>query len=131
MVIDTSAILAILLQEPDADRYARAIEADPERLLSSASLLEAGIVLLGREGPEALQDLADFVVEGGITVEPVTADLAWRALHAYERFGKGRHRAALNFGDCFAYALARSARQPLLFKGRDFAATDVGAVPLG
>lgn len=131
MVIDTSAVLAILLQEEDAGRYARAIGADPERLLSSASLLEAGIVLLRREGPEALQDLGDFVAEGCIAVEPVTADQARGALRAYERFGKGRHRAALDFGDCFAYALAQAARQPLLFKGAGFAETDVGSVPLG
>lgn len=130
MVIDTSAILAILLQEPDAARYALAIEADPERLVSSANLLEAGIVLLRREGFVALQDLSDFIAEGGITIEPVTGDQAWRAVHAYERFGKGRHRAALNFGDCFAYALAQSTRQPLLFKGTDFTLTDVAAVVL-
>ena len=128
MVVDTSAVLAILLVEPEADDYAQLIEDDPTPLISAASVFEAGIVLIRRHGSEACRDLEDFIEQGGFQIEPVTADQVELALDAYQRFGKGRHRAGLNFGDCFAYALARATEQRLLFKGNDFSQTDIEAV---
>jgi ribonuclease VapC len=92
-------------------------------------MLEAGIVLISRYGLEAWGDLRDFLEQGGLQVEPVTAEQADLALEAYQRYGKGRHRAGLNFGDCFAYALCKATGQPLLFKGQDFAQTDIATVP--
>lgn len=128
MVVDTSAVLAILLQEPEATEYAQRIEDAPRPLISAASVVEAGIVLVSRYGPEARQDLQDFIAQGGLQIEPVTAVQAELALDASQHFGKGRHSAALNFGDCFAYALAKATNQPLLFKGNDFSQTDLQAV---
>jgi ribonuclease VapC len=127
MVVDTSAVLAILLQEPEAAEFAQAIEEDPEPMISVASVIEAGIVLVTREGPGGRRDLRDFIAQGGLQVEPVTAEQAELALDAYERFGKGQHGAGLNFGDCFSYALAKATGQPLLFKGDDFSRTDIDA----
>ena len=92
-------------------------------------MLEAGIVLLSHYGPDARGDLQEFLAQGGLQVEPVTAEQADLALDAYQRYGKGRHRAGLNFGDCFAYALCKATGQPLLFKGQDFSQTDIAAVP--
>lgn len=129
MVVDTSAVLAILLQEPEAVEYAQLIEDDPAPLISAASVFEAGIVLISRHGPEARGDLRDFIEQGGLQVEPVTTEQAELALDAYQRFGKGRHRAGLNFGDCFAYALCKAMGQSLLFKGTDFSQTDITSVP--
>jgi ribonuclease VapC len=126
MVVDTSAVLAILLQEPEAADYTQRIENDLNPLISAASVLAAGIVLISRYGPEARDDLRDFLEHAGLQIEPVTADQADQALDAYQRFGKGRHRASLNFGDCFAYALCKATDQPLLFKGNDFSRTDIG-----
>lgn len=125
MVVDTSAVLAILLQEPEAADYTQRIENDPHPLISAASVFEAGIVLISRYGPEARDDLRDFLEHAGLQIEPVTAEQADLALEAYQRFGKGRHRAGLNFGDCFAYALCKATGQPLLFKGNDFSQTDI------
>ena len=129
MVVETSAVLAILLDEPEAAEFAQRIEDDPAPLISAASVLEAGIVLLSRYGPDARGDLQEFLAQGGLQVEPVTAEQADLALDAYQRFGKGRHLAGLNFGDCFAYALCKSTGQPLLFKGQDFSQTDIATVP--
>jgi ribonuclease VapC len=129
MVVDTSAILAILQEEPEAADYAQLIEDDPAPLISAASAFEAGIVLISRHGPEARRDLQDVIAQGGMQIEPVTVEQAERALDAYQRFGKGRHSAGLNFGDCFAYALAKAMGQPLLFKGNDFSQTDIEIVP--
>jgi ribonuclease VapC len=128
MVVDTSAVLTILFGEPEAATYAQSIESDPAPLISAASVFEAGIVLLRRHGPEALSDLQDLIKQGGLQIEPVTVEQAELALDAYQRFGKGRHSASLNFGDCFTYALAKAMRQPLLFKGNDFSQTDLTAV---
>jgi ribonuclease VapC len=125
MVVDTSAVLAILLQEPEAADYAQRIETDLNPLISAASVFEAGIVLISRYGLEARDDLRDFLEYAGLQIEPVTADQAEQALDAYQRFGKGRHRAGLNFGDCFAYALCKATDQPILFKGNDFSQTDI------
>lgn len=128
MVVDTSAVLAILLEEPEAAEYAQCIEDDPTPLISAASVLEAGIVLMSRYGPEARDDLQDFLEQAGLQVEPVTAAQIVLALDAYQQFGKGRHQASLNFGDCFAYALAKATDQPLLFKGNDFSQTDIATI---
>jgi len=125
MVIDTSAITAILRQEPDADRYALAMEADPVRLVSAATALEAWIVATARAGKAGGRDLDDLLAELAVEVVPVTTDHVKLARSGFERFGKGRHPAGLNFGDCFSYALAKASGQPLLFKGDDFGRTDV------
>jgi ribonuclease VapC len=127
MVIDTSAVLAILLGEPERRRFNERIEADPIRLMSAASYLETAIVVDDRFGYEGARDLKLFLAEAEIAIEPVTLEQAEAAREAYRRFGKGNHPAALNFGDCFAYALARITAQPLLFKGNDFRRTDVEA----
>ena len=129
MVVETSAVLAILLEEPEAAECAQRIEDDPAPVISAASVVEAGVVLLSRYGPNARDDLRDFLAQGGLQVEPVTAEQAELALEAYHRYGKGRHRAGLNFGDCFAYALCKATGQPLLFKGQDFSQTDIATVP--
>jgi ribonuclease VapC len=125
MVVDTSAVLAILFQEPEATDFAQAIEEEPAPMISAASVLEAGIVLVTRAGPEGPTDLRDFIELGGLQVEPVSAAQAGLALDAYERFGRGRHGAGLNFGDCFSYALAKATGRPLLFKGDGFSRTDI------
>jgi ribonuclease VapC len=129
MVVDTSAVLAILLDEPEAAEFAQLLEDDPTPLISAASVFEAGIVLISRYGLEARGDLQAFIEQGGLQVEPVTAEQAELALDAYQQFGKGRHRASLNFGDCFAYALCKATGQALLFKGQDFSQTDMATVP--
>ncbi len=125
MVLDTSAIVAVLANEPEALRMARAIESDPVRLLSAANLLECAMVVEGRYGPAGGRELDLFLYRAQVEVVPVTADHAARARRAWRAFGKGRHPAALNFGDCFAYALAQASGEPLLFKGDDFGLTDV------
>ncbi len=127
MVLDTSAILAILLDEPERAAFAQRIEDHQVRLLSSASYLEAGIILDDRFGEGGSSALRQLVIEAEIDVVPVTLDQAEVARDAYRRFGRGNHPAALNFGDCFAYALARVSGEPLLFKGNDFARTDIAA----
>ena len=128
MVLDTSAVLAVLLNEPDADAFRRAIEADPVRLLSAATLLETAIVIEARVGDAGGRELDLLVHKAAIEVVAVDAGQADLARHAYRRFGKGRHAAGLNYGDCFAYALSQSVGEPLLFKGDDFSKTDVTAV---
>ena len=127
MIVDTSAVLAILFDEPDADRYARAIAAAPRCRMSVAGFLEFAIVLESRAGSEAAHELDRFLERAAIELAPVTADHAQAARRAWRRFGKGNHPAGLNFGDCLAYALAEATGEPLLFKGGDFARTDVEA----
>ena len=124
MILDTSAILAILFKEADAPYFARKIAAAVPCRMSVANLLEAAIVIGGR-GESAESDLDRFVDAAEIELMPVTTEQVARAREAWRRFGKGNHRAALNFGDCFAYALARTTGEPLLFKGEDFSRTDV------
>ncbi|MCW5746534.1 MAG: type II toxin-antitoxin system VapC family toxin [Alphaproteobacteria bacterium] len=131
MVIDTSALLAVLLGEAEAGAVARAIEAAPLRLLSAASLLEASIVIESRKGEAGTRELDLLLYRAGIEVADVDLNQAEIGRGAWRRFGKGRHEAALNYGDCFAYALARSRDLPLLFVGDDFARTDVVRVALG
>ncbi len=123
--MDSSAVLAILFHEVDAERYARAIKSASSRRMSVATLLETTIVLESRSGPAAGYELDAFLQEAEIELEPVTVEQAQAAIRAWRRFGRGNHPAGLNFGDCFAYALAEETREPLLFKGADFGLTDI------
>ena len=127
MVIDTSAVLAILLAEEDAGRYAAAIENEVQTRMSSANFLEAAVVIDNRGDAVASREFDRFFRRAGIAVEPVTLEQARIARQAYRDFGKGRHPAGLNIGDCFAYALAKERDEPLLFKGDDFLQTDVAS----
>ncbi len=125
MIIDTSAILAILYDEDDAEVFAGAIAAAHPRLLSAANFLEAGIVVDHQVGPAAGRQLDALIDRAEIQIEAVTKRQADIARQAYLDFGRGNHPAALNFGDCFAYALAKATRLPLLHKGADFGRTDI------
>jgi ribonuclease VapC len=127
MVLDTSALLAILQDEPERRAFNLAIEAADSRVLSSASFVEASVVLEVRYGAEAARELDAFIDRAGIVLIPVDAEQARVARLAFSRYGKGRHRAGLNFGDCFAYALALTRGESLLYKGDDFVHTDLGA----
>jgi ribonuclease VapC len=121
---DTSALIAVVLGEPDAERFLAALEADAVTI-SAASLAEGMIVVEARQGPDASRDL-DLLVAGVVDrITPVDEAHARAALGAWRRFGKGRHPAGLNFGDCFAYATASLADLALLFKGEDFSQTDL------
>jgi ribonuclease VapC len=126
MVLDTSALLAILQDEPERRAFNVAIEAADSRVLSTASFVEASVVLEVRYGAEAVRELDAFIDRAGITLVPVDAEQARVARLAFSRYGKGRHRASLNFGDCFAYALALTRGESLLYKGDDFLHTDLG-----
>lgn len=125
MIVDTSAVLAILFHEPDAESFAAAVASASSPRMSAASLLETSIVLESRSGPASGYELDAFLQEAGIELEPVTLEQAQAARRAWRRFGKGNHPAGLNFGDCFAYALAEATREPLLFKGGDFELTGI------
>lgn len=125
MVIDTSAVLAILFGEPEAHAFAHAIATDPKRMISAFSVLEAGVVLMARKGETAVRELDLLLHTARMTVVGFDADQATLARSAYERWGKGRHPAALNLGDCCSYALTQTSGEPLLFKGGDFSRTDI------
>ncbi len=125
MVLDTSALLAILQDEPERSDFIRAIERADTRALSAATLVETSMALEARYGSAAVRDLDHFVARAGIDVVPVDREQADLARHAYARYGSDGQRAGLNFGDCFAYALARATGQPLLAKGDAFAPTDL------
>ncbi len=128
MIIDTSALIAILRDEPDAATYARVIESASSRRISAANFLETAIVIDGSRDPIASRRFDDLCREAELIVEPVTETQARIAREAYRDYGKGSgHPAQLNFGDCFAYALARDQAEPLLYKGSDFSLTDVQA----
>jgi ribonuclease VapC len=131
MVIDTSGLLAILLIEAEAQSFAQAIERDPRRLLSAVSFVETSIVLQVRKGDAGVRELDLALHRGRIDIVPFTADQAEAAREAYRRFGKGRHRAGLNFGDCCAYALALTAGEALLYKGTDFGQRDIRSALAG
>jgi ribonuclease VapC len=128
MVIDTSALLAILFGEPQRQAFNEKIAKDEVRLMSAASYLEAAIIIDDRFGYDGARDLRLFMVEAAIEVMPVTLEQAEIAREAYRAYGRGNHPARLNFGDCFAYALAKSSGEPLLFKGDDFSQTDIAVV---
>ena len=127
MVIDTSAFVAILQDEPERRSFNQAIEAAERRAMSVASFVEASMIIESRYGPDGVRDLDLFIAKAGIELFPVDVDQAHLARIAFREFGKRRHPAGLNYGDCFAYALAKTLDEPLLFKGTDFALTDIVA----
>jgi ribonuclease VapC len=128
MVLDSSAVLAILFDEPERHAFTSAIERDPRRLMSSANLLESALIVESRRGEAAGRELDLLLHRADVQFVPVDTNQVGLARSAWRRFGKGRHPAGLNFGDCFAYALAAASDEPLLFKGNDFARTDVASV---
>jgi ribonuclease VapC len=128
MIIDTSALLAIFLGEPERRRFLDAIIRTDARSISAANCLETGIVLEARRGESAGREFDLFLRQARVDVVPVDADQVDIARIAWRQYGKGRHPAALNFGDCFAYALAKILGEPLLAKGNDFAQTDIPTV---
>jgi ribonuclease VapC len=128
MVIDTSAVIACLFGESERASFVSAIGADSVRLISVVGVVEASLVILGRKRAGGLADLQVFLDDGEIERVPVDGRQAEAAIEAFRQFGKGRHPARLNIGDCFAYALAKTTGEPLLYKGRDFAQTDIVAV---
>jgi ribonuclease VapC len=131
MIVDSSALLAILRAEPEAEACAQAMEEAGSRRISAANFLEAAIVIDGSRDPVASRRFDELARAAQLTVEPVTEAQAKIAREAYRDFGKGSgHPAKLNFGDCFAYALAKTAGEPLLSKGEDFRHTDVAVVVL-
>jgi ribonuclease VapC len=125
MVIDTSALLALLLDEPDAPAIARAIAAAPRRLLSAFSALETAIVIEAKKGGAGGRELDLLVFKGDLEVVVMDSAQVEIARTAWRKYGKGRHPAGLTIGDCCSYALSRFTREPLLFKGKDLAQTDV------
>lgn len=125
MVIDTSALLAILQDEPERRAFNEAIEAADTRAMSMANFVETSIVIESRYGAEGIRDLDLFIERAAIDLVEVTLAQGHAARRAFARYGKGRHPAGLNFGDCFAYALATDRGEPLLFKGGDFDKTDL------
>jgi ribonuclease VapC len=127
MVIDTSVLIAILANEPEAELFEAAIDADPVRLISAASVLETAIVAEARYGDIGGRELDLLLYKAEIQIVAVTADQIDVGRRAFSKYGKGRHPAALNFGDCFSYALAKTSGEPLLFKGNDFPQTDVAS----
>lgn len=128
MVLDSSALLAILFKEPERDSFATALAEAGTRLVSSVNALEAAVVVSARKGPSGVRELDLLFHHAGIEVVSFTEAHLRLAREAWDRYGKGRHRAGLNLGDCCAYALSRHAGEPLLFKGDDFAQTDIARV---
>ena len=128
MVIDTSALVAMLNDEPEAERIETAVEADPVRLMSTASYVETAIVIETRFGEPGGRELDLWLHRAAVDLVSVDSDQADAARVAYRTYGKGRHRAGLNYGDCFSYALAKVSGEPLLFKGDGFARTDIRGV---
>lgn len=125
MVIDTSALLAIFFAEPERQRFLQVIVQAETRRISAANVLETGIVLEARRGEAAGREFDLFVVRAGLEVVPMDGEQIEIARAAWRKYGKGRNRASLNLGDCFAYALAKFSGEALLAKGDDFALTDV------
>ncbi|MBB3300187.1 ribonuclease VapC [Rhizobium sp. BK077] len=128
MVIDTSAILAVLFKAPEAAEFLDRIASDPLRLVSAAGVLEASMVIETRYGETGGHELDLFLDRIDVEIVAIDAELAEAARHAWRRYGQGRHPASLNFGDCFSYALAAARDEPLLFKGNDFSSTDIRPV---
>jgi ribonuclease VapC len=125
MIIDTSAMVAILYREPEAEALTRRIHDADICRMSVASYLELSMVIENQLGPEGMRQAEAFFRRAGIIIEPVTLEQGELARQAFLDFGKGRHRAGLNYGDCFSYALAKATGEPLLFKGNDFSQTDI------
>jgi ribonuclease VapC len=128
MVIDTSAILVILQNEPEADQFERALVADRVRTIPATCVLEARMVLVTRRGEHALAELDLWLAKIAADIVPIDADLVDLATEAWLKFGKGRNPASLNFADCLSYALAKRSGEKLLYKGNDFAQTDIPGV---
>lgn len=127
MIVDTSALVAILYREPEAARFVKAIHDVELTRISVANYVELSMLVEGQLGPDGMRQAEAFLRRAGVIVEPVTLDHGELARQAFLDFGKGRHKAGLNLGDCFAYALAKATGEPLLFKGNDFSQTDVQA----
>ena len=125
MIVDTSALTAVLFGEPEAARYTEIIHDADRCLISAGNFVELSIVVEGQLGTVALRQCDMFLRRAAILVEPFTVEQAHLARQAFHDFGKGRHSAGLNFGDCFAYALSKFSGEPLLFKGEDFRKTDI------
>ncbi len=125
MILDSSPLVAILAKEPDSELYVRAISHAPRCRISAGNFLELSIVIEGQFGSDVVRQCDALFRRIGITIEPVTVEQAHIARQAFHDFGKGRHAAGLNFGDCFAYALAKATGETLLFKGDDFSKTDI------
>ena len=125
MILDTSAIVAILYREPEAADFAKLIHDADVCRISVASYVELSMEITPQLGPEGMRQAEAFIRRAGINMEPVTTDQGEMARQAFLDFGKGRHRAGLNFGDCFSYALAKATGEPLLCKGDDFSHTDL------
>jgi ribonuclease VapC len=128
MVVDTSAVIAILLNEPEAERIARALVSEDRPLMSAFSALETGLVIEARKGEAGAREWQLLQHQANIDLVPFESGQLALAQEAWRKYGKGRHEAGLNIGDCCAYALARHIREPLLFKGEDFARTDADRV---
>jgi len=128
MVIDSSAVVAILFKEPDSEWFEAALLGDALRIMSAASMVETSIVLDRHYGDNTLKELDRFIILAKIRIVPVSVEQAETAREAYRSYGRGRHNAGLNFGDCFSYALARVSGEPLLCKGNDFALTDLAVI---
>jgi ribonuclease VapC len=127
MIVDTSAMVAILYREAEARSFVERIRTADACRISVATYVELSMVVESQLGPDGMRQAEAFLRRAGVTVEPVTIEHGELARQAFLDFGKGRHRAGLNFGDCFAYALAKATGEPLLFKGADFALTDITA----
>jgi ribonuclease VapC len=131
MVIDTSAVLAILQDEPERLKFGEALEDADANSMSAASFVETSMIIESRYGSDGVRDLDLLIAKATIVVEAVDVEQAHIARQAFRQYGKGRHPAGLNFGDCFSYALARYTQEPLLFKGKDFSRTDIECHPAG
>lgn len=128
IALDTSSVAAIVLGEPEAEAYVSLLLANiGDLVIGAATLVEATIVVEAKQGPQAVRDLSELLEETRTAIVPLDAEQAGLATAAWRRFGKGRHPAALNLGDCYSYALAKATGNALLFKGRDFALTDVAS----
>lgn len=125
MIVDSSAIIAILREEPEVDTFIECIAHAPYVRISAVNYVESAMVLIARDGEKGDVRFEEWFATSGIEIHPVNSALAQAAKNAFKLFGKGRHPARLNFGDCFAYALAKHLDEPLLFKGDDFSKTDV------
>jgi len=128
MVIDTSALVAIFFAEPEREAFLEAIVADGSLLVSAATVLETGMILEARQGDAAGREFDLFIVRANLQIVAVDAEQVEIARSAWRKYGKGRHAAGLNFGDCFTYALAKWSGEPVLAKGQDFAHTDLAFV---
>jgi len=127
MILDTSAMVAILYREPEASTFVQLIHDADLCRISVATYVELSMVVENQLGPQGMRQAETFFRRAGVVIEPVTLDQGELARQAFLDFGKGRHKAGLNYGDCFSYALAKATGEPLLFKGRDFAQTDIDA----